>query len=180
VRIAAALLIPGSGTFCNHPDPGISGDCTIEWIVRDSEKDIVKQRAQCAAPLKRQLPLLLKLGTEFFSNERNAQTLPTLFWGGLESESKPASWELSLRLALAADQSPGWDVKRGKPKKNDINGFVRDLANREMIYPELKELFDGFNRNIRLSTVENEDNGGAIRRAPFLRVRLSVFLDRLP
>ena len=42
----------------------------------------------------------------------------------------------------------------GKPKKGDINRFVKDLANREMIYPELKELFDGFNRSIRLSTVE--------------------------
>ena len=132
----------------------VSGDCTIEWIVRDSEKDVVKHRAQCAAPLKRQLPLLIKVGTEFFSNDRHAQTLRTLFWGGVEPEGKPASRELSLRLALAAYQSSGWDLKKGKPKKEDINRFVRDLANKKMIYPELQELFEGFGRSITLRTVE--------------------------
>ena len=132
----------------------VSGDCTIEWIVRDSEKHVVKHRSQCAAPLKRQLPLLTKICTEFFSNDMNAQTFRTLFWGGLEPEMKPASLELSLRLALAAFQSPGWDVKRGKPRKEDINRFVRDLANREMIYPELRDLFEGVGRGITLRTVE--------------------------
>ena len=131
-----------------------SGDCTIEWIVRDSEKGVVKHSSQCAAPLAQQLPLLTKIGTEFFQHDVNAQAFRTLFWGGLEPERKPASLELSLRLALAAYQSPGWDVKRGKPKKEDINRFVRDLANREMIYPELKDLFDGFQRSITLRTVE--------------------------
>lgn len=132
----------------------VSGDCTIEWIVRDSEKHVVKHRAQCAAPLKRQLPLLLKLATEFFSNERHAQTLRTLFWGGLESESKPASGELSLRLALAACQSPGWDLRKGKAREKDLNRFVIDLANEKMIYSELQELFEAFGRRITLRTVE--------------------------
>jgi hypothetical protein len=131
-----------------------SGDCTIEWIARGSEKGVVKHWSQCTAPLAQQLPLLTKICTEFFSNDMNAQTFRTLFWGGLVPERKPASLELSYRLALAAYQSPGWDVKKGKPKKEDINRFVRDLANREMIYPELKDLFDGFNRSVKLSAVE--------------------------
>ncbi len=132
----------------------VGGDCTLEWMVRESENHVVKHRARCAAPLKRQLPLLLKLGTELFSNKRHAQTLRTLFWGGLESESKPASWELSLRLALAAHQSSGWDLRKGKAKEKDLNRFVIDLANEKMIYPELQELFDSFGRRITLRTVE--------------------------
>jgi hypothetical protein len=131
-----------------------TGDCTIKWIARDSEKGIVKHWSQCPAPLRLQLPLLTKIWEEFFSKDMNAQTFRTLFWGGLEPERKPASLELSLRLALAAYQSPGWDAKMGKPKKGDLNRFIKDLANREMIYPELKELFEHFQRSIALTTVE--------------------------
>ena len=90
----------------------------------------------------------------FFGHDKNAQAFRTLFWGGLEAERKPASQELPLRLALAAYQSPGWDVKKGKPKNGDINGFIKNLADREPIYPELKELFRRFDRHITLASVE--------------------------
>lgn len=159
-----------------------SGDCTIEWIARDSEKGVIKHRSQCTAPLARQLPLLTKICTEFFSSDMNAQTFRTLFWGGLEPERKPASLELSLRLALAAYQSPGWDAKRGKPKKGDINRFVKDLANREMIYPELKELFDGFQRSISLTSVEKVRVLEAVQLPFFDRLQQQGIQagDRLP
>ena len=42
----------------------------------------------------------------------------------------------------------------GEAKSGDINGFVKDLANREMIYPELKELFGRFHQNIQIAYVE--------------------------
>ena len=44
--------------------------------------------------------------------------------------------------------------KKGRPKNGDINGFVKDLANRQMIYPELKELFEGFHKSITFSCAE--------------------------
>ena len=131
-----------------------SKDCTIQWIARNSEIGVIKHWSQCAASLAQQLPLLTKICAEFFSSDKNAQAFRTLFWGTLEPDQKSASREMSLRLALAAYTSPGWDVKRGKPKNGDINGFVKDLANREMIYPELKELFERFHRIITFSCAE--------------------------
>ena len=133
----------------------ISGrDCTIEWIARNSEIGVIKQSAECAVSLSEQVPLLEKICKQFFSKDKNAQAFRTLFWGRLEPDTPNGSRELSLRLALAAHQSPGWDAKRGRPKNGDINGFIRDLANREMIYPELKELFARFHKSITFSCAE--------------------------
>ena len=132
-----------------------SGDCTIEWIARNSEIGVIKYWSKCTLSLAEQLPLLEKICAEFFSKDKNAQAFRTLFWGRLApDETKPGLQEMSLRLALAAHKSPGWDVKRGKPKNGDINGFVKDLANKAMIYPELKELFERFNKSIKFSCAE--------------------------
>jgi len=100
------------------------------------------------------IPLLEKICAEFFSKDKNAQAFRTLFWGRLEPDTPNGSRELSLRLALAAYKSPGWDTKKGKPKNGDINGFVKDLANKEMIYPELKKLFERFHKSIKFSCAE--------------------------
>jgi hypothetical protein len=132
-----------------------SGDCTIQWIARNSEIGVIKHWSQCRLSLAEQLPLLEKICGEFFSKDRNAQAFRTLFWGRLApDETRPGLQEMSLRLALAAHKSPGWDVKRGKPKNGDINGFVKDLANRESLYPELKELFERFHKSIKFSCAE--------------------------
>jgi len=132
-----------------------SKDCTIEWIARDSEVGVIKHLARCSAPLSQQLPLLIKICAEFFSKDKNAGEFRTLFLGRLTPDgSKPDSQEMSLRLSLAAHKSPGWDIKRGRPKSEDMNGFVRDIANSEMIYPELKELFERFHKSIKFSCAE--------------------------
>ena len=131
-----------------------SGDCKIEWIARRSEIGVVKHRSLCAAPLAVQLPLLAQVCTEFFQRDEHAQAFRTLFWGRLEPEVRNGSREMSLRLALAAHKSPGWDAKRGKPRSGDVNGFVKDLANRDLIYSELKTLFEPFHRTIAFSCAE--------------------------
>jgi hypothetical protein len=132
-----------------------SKDCTIQWIARNSEIGVIKYWSQCTLSLAEQLPLLEKICAEFFSKDKNAQAFRTLFWGRLApDEARPGLQEMSLRLALAAHKSPGWDVKRGKPKNGDINGFVKDLANRENIYLELKELFERFHKSIKFSCAE--------------------------
>jgi hypothetical protein len=131
-----------------------NGDCTIEWIARNSEIGVIKHWSQCTLSLAEQLPLLEKICSEFFSKDKNAQAFRTLFWGRLEPDTPNGSRELSLRLALAAHKSPGWDAKKGKPKSGDINGFVKDLANKEMIYPELKKLFERFHKSIKFSCAE--------------------------
>ena len=131
-----------------------SKDCTIQWIARNSEVGVIKYWSQCTLSLAEQLPLLEKICAEFFSKDKNAQAFRTLYWGRLEPDTPNGSRELSLRLALAAHKSPGWDAKKGKPKNGDINGFVKDLANSEMIYPELKELFEHFHKSIKFSCAE--------------------------
>ena len=131
------------------------GDCTIEWIARNTEPGVIKHSAECTVPLAEQIPLLEKICAEFLSKDKNAQAFRTLYWGRLApDETKPGLQEMSLRLALAAYKSPGWNAKKGKPKNGDINGFVRDLANRENIYPELKELFERFHKSIKFSCAE--------------------------
>jgi len=131
-----------------------SKDCAIEWIARNSETGVIKHSAECSLPLAEHIPLLEKICAEFFGKDKNAKAFRTLYWGRLEPDIPNGSRELSLRLALAAYKSPGWDTKKGKPKKGDINGFVKDLANREMIYPELKELFGRFHKSIKFSCAE--------------------------
>jgi hypothetical protein len=111
-----------STVMVEHPDNETiysitSGDCTIEWIARNSEIGVIKHRARCTAPLSQQRQLLTQICTEFFSKDINAQSFRSLFLGSLRSdEGRPGSQEMSLRLALAAHKSPGWDVKRGRPK----------------------------------------------------------------
>jgi hypothetical protein len=167
-----------NGTIYTIFGPG----CKIQWIARDAEIGVIKHWSHCTAPLSEQLSLWEKIFAAFFSKDKNAQVFRTLFWGRLEPEAQSGSRELSLRLALAASQSPGWDVKRGKPKSGDMNGFVRDIANKKMIYPELKELFGRFQRSIALSSAEKVLVTEAAKM-PFykqLRQRGVKAADRLP
>lgn len=139
-----------NATIYNISDAG----CTVQWIARNSEIGVIKHWSRCSRSLSEQLPLWEKICAEFFSKDNNAQAFRTLFWGRLAPESQNGSLELSLRLALAAYLSPGWDLKRGKPKRGDMNGFIRDIANKKMIYPELRELFGRFQRSVAFSCAE--------------------------
>ena len=161
-----------------------SGDCSVKWIAYNTgpNQGVIKHSSKCAAPLAQQLSLLTKICSAVFGSDKKAQAFRTLFWGGLEAEIKPASQELQLRLALAAYQSPGWDVKQGNPKKGDINGFIKDLANKDPIYPELNELFRRFHRHITLATVEKVRVLEA-EKLPFyaqLKQKGVMAADRLP
>lgn len=160
------------------------GDCSIQWIAYTAgpNQGVVKHSPRCDAPLELQITLLTKICTAFFSRDEDARAFRTLFWGGLEAERKQVSGELSFRLALAAYQSPDWDTGKGKPKKGDLNGFIKDLANRGPIYPELKELFRRFHRDITLSVVEKVRVFEA-EKLPFydrLRQKGVMPKDRLP
>ena len=133
-----------------------SGDCSITWIAHTGgpNQGVIKHSPRCDAPMTLQISLLTKICTALFSHDKDAGAFRTLFWGGLEAEGKPAAQELQFRLALAAYRSPGWDVRKGRPKSGDTNGFVKSLANGEPIYPELQELFNHFDRHITLAVVE--------------------------
>lgn len=129
--------------------------CTIEWSVRNTEKNVILHRPYCPLSLSHQVPLLKKICAEFFGEGGHPLPTYTLYWGRLAPDgSLPDSLEMSFRLALAAHRSKGWNPGRGKPKKGGINGFIRDLANSGMIYPELKELLAPFNRSVTFSCAE--------------------------
>ena len=129
-------------------------NCRIEWIARDAEIGVVKLWSHCPLPLSEQMPLLNRIYAQFLRRDRNARELRTLFMGEIDPDAETGSREMSIRLALAAHKSSGWDARKGDAKSGDINGFVKDLANREMIYSELKELFARFQQNIKISCVE--------------------------
>jgi len=175
--ICSAVAIAHAGQDLSPPDPeydatpvtieysvlekatnytASSGVCSITWIAYNGgpNQGIIKHSPRCAAPMALQVSLLTKICTALFIHDKDAGAYRTLFWGGLAAERKPASQELPLRLALAAYRSPGWDVRKGKPRNRDINGFIKELANGVPIYPELQELFRPFNRQITLATVE--------------------------
>jgi hypothetical protein len=150
-------VVVETGPFHDARIYGISdGDCTIKWIVYTTEtnRGVIKHSARCPVPLARQLPWLTRIYEEILDKDSAAASFHTLYWGGLVPEQRPALPELPLRLALAAYRSRGWDVERGKPLAGDLNSFVKDLANSEQIYPELKTLFDRFRRSITIASVE--------------------------
>jgi len=129
-------------------------DCRIEWITRNNEVGVIKHCSHCPASLSEQLPLLTQLCAAYLSKDKNAKAFRALFWGRLLPDEMPGPPELSMRLALAAHKSPGWDAKRGRAKNGHDYELARDLANNEMIYPELKELFAYFNKTITVSYME--------------------------
>jgi hypothetical protein len=134
---------------------GTLSGCVVEWIVRDTEPAVVRQRSQGTMSLEQQLPLMRAVGAAFFHQDPHAGELRTLFWGRLTpDESRGGPQEMGFRLALAAFGSPGWDRVRGRPRDGDLNGFVRQLANEAMIYPELKALFAAFGRDITFASAE--------------------------
>jgi hypothetical protein len=132
------------------------GDCAITWIVysTDLNRGVIKHSSRCALPLVQQLPFLTRIFATVMERDRDAASFHTLFWGGLVPEQGSSSLEMPLRLALAAHRASGWNAKRGRPASGDVNRFVKDLANSEPIYPELRALFNGFHRDISIISME--------------------------
>lgn len=159
-----------------------SGMCTLHWISREAEPGVVLHREHCGIPLSRQMPLLSQIVSVFLKTGDNA-SFRTLFWGRLTPDgSLPDSQELSIRLVRAAHLSPNWDTRKGQPKKGDINGFIKNLANDRMIYSELKELFERYHKRLTISSVEKVLVSEAGKRGYFDRLKSDGILasDRLP
>jgi hypothetical protein len=130
------------------------GKCSISWSIRKNEPHIIHHRAACGLPLKNQVVLLRKLAQSIYDAPEKKAGVQKLFWGTLDNAAASRDNELSFRLALAAAGSSAWNTKEGKPKKGGLYAFIKDLANTEMIYPELQEVFSPFDKNIRLVAIE--------------------------
>lgn len=131
-------------------------ECAITWTVYTTElnRGVIKHSSRCTLPLEQQLPLLTSIYKTVMRQDANAAAFHTLFWGGLLPEQRPSSLEMSFRLAIAAHRSKEWDGTLGKPKHGDMNRFVKDLANSEPIYPELKTVFADVHRTVSIASME--------------------------
>ncbi len=130
-------------------------DCTITWTVYSSEAntEVVRHRSDCALPLSGQAPLIEKVLLKVLAAKDEGIQFRTLTWGRLYSDgSRDAT--MAIRLVQAAVHSPAWDTARGRPRKGDVNGFVRRLANDAVIYEELRRVFAGAGLELRLASVE--------------------------
>jgi hypothetical protein len=131
------------------------GDCRIRWTVYSSEANagVIRHRSDCGLSLGQQAPLIAKVLRKVLSTESQASRFRTLTWGRLLPDGSKDT-TMAERLVFAAERSPGWDVTRGRPKKGDVNGFVRTLANDAVIYEELRPVFAEAGLELRLASVE--------------------------
>jgi hypothetical protein len=62
--------------------------------------------------------------------------------------------ELAQRLMEQARQSPSWDIGHGRPRRGTPGNFVREIMNKDQLYPELAALAAEFGFKVRVSEVE--------------------------
>ena len=148
-----------------------SGGCRISWTVYESDtnRGVIRHRSDCGLTLGEQAVPITKLLSRVMKSKTDATAFRTLSWGRLYPDGARDA-TLSVRLALAAKRSAEWDPVRGAPRGGDINGWVRDLANKDELYAELRPVFHEFGLDIRLATVE---------KVLVLEARLLPFFDIL-
>ena len=134
------------------------GACRLSWTLYQTElnKRVIRHRADCDLTLRGQLPLLARLLASVLATWPEADSLEILFYGRLTPDGAMGPLEMSRRLALAAQRSPRWDAKKGRPDSGlgQMNKLVTELAHEGMIYPELKSLFAGFDLKLEVVSVE--------------------------
>jgi hypothetical protein len=131
------------------------GKCRITWTLHTAEinRNVIRHRAECELPPAEQVLLIARLLRRMMESGTDPEQIRTLSWGRIYPDG-PRDSTMAVRLALAAIGSAGWDAAKGVPRDGDVNGFVRQLAIDEMIYPELRALFREFGLAAELASVE--------------------------
>ena len=142
-----SLLFVKSFTYSNEKE-----EYRLELYLNELNRGILRYRYKGDTALADQIPVL-KIILKSVFQDSSAGTFHTLSWGRL-SDDQNKDYTLARRLALAAAHSTLWDSKKGKPVDGNINTFVKNLANREMMYPELKNLFAAFSYSVTFSSAE--------------------------
>jgi len=126
-------------------------DNSLSLTTYDTEinKHILRLRSSSELPLKEQVAIISTILTKV-PRERQFST----FFIGRLLNAFGADKTLSERLSLAAGESPLWDQAKGRPRSGHENTGVKEIANRAMIYPELKEMFARHGYEIQVSSVE--------------------------
>ena len=156
-----------------------SGSCRIRWTVSRSgvNQGIAQHRAECALPLSEQIALNARILDRVLASE---PTFRTLFLGRL----KPFP-ELSVRVAVAAKQSPEWDARRGRPKSSKptavfMSGVFASVE--PAVFAEWKRLFEERHLGFAVSGVEEVSvaAAGTLPAFPQLTAQGVAAGDRVP
>lgn len=132
------------------------GDCRLSWIVFESSpnRGVMQNRSVCSRPLSEQTPALSRVLAAVLKDSEGPERPHTFVWGRLTPDKRQDDLEMAFRLALAAHRSSSWDAKQGRPRSGHINAFVVRLANQNMIYSELRQLFDACGLELRFADAE--------------------------
>ena len=131
------------------------GACTIKWTLYTSgiNRGVLTHRASCKTPLLDQVALMESLLERILTDYPGPDSLRTFYWGRLAPDFTGCT-DMSLRLTLAAGQSPSWNRRSGKPFKGHPNHFVAVTAEQQRIHAELADLFHRHGRQLSVSDVE--------------------------
>jgi hypothetical protein len=130
-----------------------TGDYKFTVYLNDLNRGIIGYNYKGLSAIPQQTKPMYTLLKTIFQDSLLNFKIHTLVWGRL---FKPANNDLlmSKRLALAATKSNAWNKKTGKPFAGHENAFVLNLANSAQIFPELRDLFNLLEYNIKVSGVE--------------------------
>lgn len=134
-------------------------DDRLEWTTYELEhnQSVVKHRWQGNMKIQDTEPLFSAMIKTVFDPEKNkvADKIDTLTWGRIAQDNTQKNTEISKRLVVAAALSDAWDKTTGKVKTGEqINGWVKDLANQADIFFELPTAFKENDMEITISSVE--------------------------
>jgi hypothetical protein len=126
-------------------------DNSISLTTYETElnKDILRLRSKSELPLKEQVAIVSRI-LKKVPKEREFRT----FFIGRLIYAFGADRTMSERLIQAASESPLWDKEKGRPQSGHENKFVKEIANKAIIYPELKEMFARHGYKIEVSSIE--------------------------
>ncbi len=86
--------------------------------------------------------------------DKDRSEFHTLFIGRLINAFGDKNTQMCERLALASFNSSFWDREAGKLLNGDLINFIIEIANNEMIFRELYDMFLEHDLNLKLSRVE--------------------------
>jgi hypothetical protein len=132
-----------------------SNECRIVWIVayEGANTGVILHRPDCRRPPAEQAPLFGRILDAIAAEPERLRAIRTLHWGRLFPDGA-IDGTLSIRVALTAWQSPGWDARAGRPRSGDVNGFIRGLANESRLAPEIEAVFEARGLALAVASVE--------------------------
>jgi hypothetical protein len=130
----------------------------LEWTTYELEQNQnVVKHLQGDITIEDMQPILAAMIKTVFDTEKNAlaDKINTLAWGRIVPDNSIKNTEVSKRLVVAAALAREWDRKTGSVKTGqEINTWIKDLANQADIFYEIPQAFEEQGMTIKISSVE--------------------------